>query len=403
MFYRVIPNFYFCFKIRSINYGLSFQVQPNLSKLLMLRGDELVVNEHSLVGSGAFGSVYRGEWRPSTKEQRELLQSLLQPSQSSDGSSILENGTCSGSSTETDRLLSSSNPGAVDVAIKVLHTGATELGEFLEEARMMASVRHKNCVPLLGVCVGGMLPPLQGARCLVSPYVPLGSLDKYLEKHRREISGETLLNWCRQIADGMSHLEGLGVIHRDLASRNVLVESVDRVQLTDFGLARMLSSPKEDSEMEIRSGRVPIRWLAIETLRFAKYSPKTDVWAYGVTLWEIFTFGKRPYADIATESISQHVLAGGRLSQPDVCTIELYQVMLSCWDEDPKRRPSFQMLFEIFSRFFKNPYQYVHRKSVSSSTPSDLSRNSLQHSAMALTNPLYLDGPGPGSYVLPIL
>ncbi|VDN24711.1 unnamed protein product [Dibothriocephalus latus] len=118
-------------------------------------------------------------------------------------------------------------------------------------------------------------------------------------------------------------------VYRDLAARNVLIQSPEHVQITDFGLAKMLDSLDEDSVV-VRSGRVPIRWLAIETLQYGLYSHKTDVWSYGVTLWEIFTFGKQPYENIKTVDIKDHVMKGGRLTQPDICTLDAYMVMVKC-------------------------------------------------------------------------
>ncbi|VEL35389.1 unnamed protein product [Protopolystoma xenopodis] len=115
----------------------------------------------------------------------------------------------------------------------------------------------------------------------------------------------------------------------DLATRNVLVQNHELVQITDFGLAKMLERRDED-QVVVWSGRVPIRWLAIETLQYGVYSHRTDVWSYGVTLWEIFTYGQRPYGNVDTNGIKDYVMKGGRLTQPDICTLDVYMVMVKC-------------------------------------------------------------------------
>ncbi|KAA3674984.1 epidermal growth factor receptor [Paragonimus westermani] len=217
----------------------------------------------------------------------------------------------------------------------------------------MASVEHKHCLPLIGVCL------TRERHCLVSMFLELGSLDRYVKEYRDELNSLTLLSWAEQIADGMSYLELRGIIHRDLAARNVLVQRRDLVQITDFGLAKMLERPDEHSVV-VRAGRVPIRWLAIETLQDSIYSHKTDVWTYGVTLWEIFTYGRRPYEDVETKDIKDHVMKGGRLTQPEICTLDVYMVMVKCWMEDYESRPTFAELKRTFANFCKTPGRYLY-------------------------------------------
>ena len=142
----------------------------------------------------------------------------------------------------------------------------------------------------------------------------------------------------------MHFLEGAGIIHRDLATRNVLLNSDFNAQITDFGLSFMFedvcftdindcASPKVDhkhNHVVIKTGRVPIRWLAVETLTEGIYSHKTDVWAFGVTCWEIFSFGTVPYENIASGEVGARILRGDRLPQPDYCRLDIYVVMVTC-------------------------------------------------------------------------
>ncbi|VDL89373.1 unnamed protein product [Schistocephalus solidus] len=196
----------------------------------------------------------------------------------------------------------------------------------------MVSVSHPNCLRLLGVCLSGT------RRCLVSEYIANGSLDCYLRRHKVNTKSAAFIEPI--------------CLCSDLATRNVLVKRQDLVQITDFGLAKMLSGDEE---------HVPIRWLAVETLTSGRYSFKTDVWAYGVTLWELFTFGERPYANIDTADVKRYVLEGGRLMQPDICTLDAYQLLLlSCWRENPEARSSFIELLHLLQSRVGNPEFFLH-------------------------------------------
>ncbi|KAL7057795.1 hypothetical protein AAHC03_016847 [Spirometra sp. Aus1] len=338
-----------------------------MGRLIMINSDDIVLADNpSPLGSGAFGAVYQGVWRMPEEAERlsaaiesQRSSNSLEPMASMGNSDVVETTTVS----TRPRVSTQSTRKLVSVAVKILNenSGPSNLQALLEEAKVMVSVSHPNCLRLLGVCLSGT------RRCLVSEYISNGSLDCYLRRYKRELSNRLLLLWSAQIADGMAYLEATGIIHRDLATRNVLVKRQDLVQITDFGLAKMLSGDEEHGEVIVQSGRVPIRWLAVETLTSGRYSFKTDVWAYGVTLWEIFTFGERPYANIDTADVKRYVLEGGRLTQPDICTLDAYQLLLlSCWRQNPEERSSFVELLHLLQSRADNPEFFLHNRYTSS-------------------------------------
>ncbi|VDN97845.1 unnamed protein product [Rodentolepis nana] len=318
-------------------YRRSVRQQPNMGRLVMINLDDIQLPENKVaLGTGAFGAVYKGIWRIP------------------DGVEDVQVPTFEGPD----------NRRHVNVAVKILNeqNGSSDLQALLEEAKVMCSVRHKNCLQLLGVCLAG------SQKYLVSEYIANGSLDGYIRRSRHDLPHRLLLLWAEQIADGMAYLQSAGIIHRDLATRNVLVKERDWVQITDFGLAKMLSGEEEESEeVVVQSGRVPIRWLAIETLTSGRYSFKTDIWAYGVTLWEIFTFGQRPYPTIETKDVKRYVVTGGRLQQPDICTLETYQrLLLACWRENPEERISFADILQLLRSKADTIEYFLHSRPTSS-------------------------------------
>lgn len=150
-----------------------------------------------------------------------------------------------------------------------------------------------------------------------------------------------LQQFAIQIANGMAHLEDLEITHRDLAARNILIDDQKRLKISDFGLSR------DGVYVTTKRKMVPLRWLSVEAIRRSLYSSKSDVWAFGVVLWEIGTLGMFPYEGMDNHGLLPFLMDGGRLKKPDNCSDKLYDVMLTCWRENPLERPSFQRLMEI--------------------------------------------------------
>ncbi|XP_045179524.2 epidermal growth factor receptor-like [Mercenaria mercenaria] len=192
---------------------------------------------------------------------------------------------------------------------------------------------------------------------MISQLMPSGCLLGYIKKHKDMIGSKPFLNWCAQIARGMVYLEERGIVHRDLAARNILVQSAAQVKITDFGLAKLLDYTED--EFQSAEEKVPVRWLAPESLQSRIYSHKSDVWSYGVTLWEMFTYGKRPYEKSHNRDVLSLIEKGDRLPQPDICTIDVYMNMIKCWMYNAENRPSFKELAEDFSKMARDPGRYL--------------------------------------------
>ncbi|XP_073957795.1 SH2 ankyrin repeat kinase isoform X1 [Choristoneura fumiferana] len=231
------------------------------------------------------------------------------------------------------------------VAVKTLHVQHTESNqrEFLAEAKLMMALRHRCIVRLIGVSLG---PPL----AMIQELVPLGSLLEYLVRQPEKVSpGCELRLWACQVAAGMRYLERRRFVHRDLAARNILLASRHQAKISDFGLSRALSTDSSYYKAS-RGGKWPIKWYAPESYNYGTFSHASDVWSYGVTLWEMFSYGQQPYGDMRGTEAIQIVESGQRLERPEDCPDEIYQVMLDCWAYNPDLRPTFQQLGDVFSR-----------------------------------------------------
>ncbi|KAF3694975.1 Receptor tyrosine-protein kinase erbB-4 [Channa argus] len=156
---------------------------------------------------------------------------------------------------------------------------------------------------------------------------------------------------------GMMYLEERRLVHRDLAARNVLVKSPNHIKITDFGLARLLDV--NEKEYNADGGKMPIKWMALECIHYRKFTHQSDVWSYGVTIWELMTFGGKPYDGISTRDIPDLLEKGERLPQPPICTIDVYMVMVKCWMIDADSRPKFKELAAEFTRMARDPQRYL--------------------------------------------
>lgn len=237
----------------------------------------------------------------------------------------------------TERMTGSQ--GAYDArrAVKLLHAGASakEEEEFLKEAELMTRLEHMNLVRLIAVVLS------DSPWLIVLEFMPYGDL-KHLLKQCKSFKSLSLSNFekftfAQHVSAGLAYLHSKNILHRDVAARNCLVGPHNLVKLADFGLAKALNV---GSSKLLMSGalQLPMTTVAIECIRDGIFSEASDCWAFGVLLWEIFTSGNTPYDDMATEDIITRVTAGYRLPKPEICDIGVYEVMLRCWDVEPRKR-----------------------------------------------------------------
>uniref|UniRef100_A0A8C7DJF8 Receptor protein-tyrosine kinase n=1 Tax=Oncorhynchus kisutch TaxID=8019 RepID=A0A8C7DJF8_ONCKI len=281
---------------------------PNQALLRILKETEF--KKIKVLGSGAFGTVFKGVWIPEGENVK------------------------------------------IPVAIKVLREATSPKAnkEILDEAYVMASVEHPHVCRLLGICLTSTVQ-------LITQIMPYGCLLDYVKENKDLIGSQCLLNWCVQIAKGMNYLEERHLVHRDLAARNVLVKTPHHLKITDFGLAKLLTA--DEKEYHADGGKVPIKWMALESILHWTYTHQSDVWSYGVTLWELMTFGSKPYDGIPAREIAGVLEKGERLPQPPICTIDVYMIMVKCWMIDADSRPRFRELISEFSKMARDPSRYL--------------------------------------------
>ncbi|KAH8348792.1 hypothetical protein KR084_011151, partial [Drosophila pseudotakahashii] len=231
----------------------------------------------------------------------------------------------------------------MEVAIKMLSDEHSNKQEFLREASVMMRLEHQCIVRLIGISKGEML-------MMVQELAPLGSMLQYILDHGSEITANSELKvWASQIACGMHYLESQHFVHRDLAARNILLTARHQAKISDFGMSRSLR-PGSTEYQFTQGGRWPIRWYAPESFNLGIFSHASDVWSFGVTIWEMFSLGAPPYGEISNVDAIKLVDSGERLPQPNLCPAYIYAVMQSCWKERPKDRPTFVYLTEFFAR-----------------------------------------------------
>ncbi|XP_071354695.1 tyrosine-protein kinase receptor TYRO3 isoform X2 [Trachinotus anak] len=238
------------------------------------------------------------------------------------------------------------------VAVKVLKSDITSSGDIeqcLKEAAYMKDFHHPNVIQLIGVSLhrrpGQRLPiPM-----VVLPFMKHGDLHTFLLLSRLgeqpfDLSLQTLIQFMLDISRGMEYLSSRNIIHRDLAARNCMLDENMTVCVADFGLSKKIYSG--DYYRQGSVSKLPVKWIALESLADNIYTTQSDVWAFGVTMWEIMTRGQTPYPGVENSEIYEFLIKGERLKRPADCREDIYEIMHSCWSPVPKCRPSFQHLVE---------------------------------------------------------
>ncbi|XP_034755857.1 ephrin type-A receptor 7 isoform X2 [Etheostoma cragini] len=238
----------------------------------------------------------------------------------------------------------------VAVAIKTLKVGYTEKQrrDFLCEASIMGQFDHPNVVHLEGVVTRGK--PVM----IVIEYMENGSLDGFLRKHDGQFTVIQLVGMLRGIAAGMRYLSDMGYVHRDLAARNILVNSNLVCKVSDFGLSRVIDDDPE-AVYTTTGGKIPVRWTAPEAIQYRKFTSASDVWSYGIVMWEVMSYGERPYWDMSNQDVIKAIEEGYRLPAPMDCPPGLHQLMLDCWQKDRAERPKFDQIVGILDKMIRNP------------------------------------------------
>uniref|UniRef100_A0A668APU8 Tyrosine-protein kinase RYK n=1 Tax=Myripristis murdjan TaxID=586833 RepID=A0A668APU8_9TELE len=239
------------------------------------------------------------------------------------------------------------------------HASEVQVTMMLTESCKLRGLHHRNLLPICHVCTEDGEKPM-----VLLPFMAWGNLKLFLRQCKlaeannpQAISQQDLVYMAIQIACGMSYLARREVIHKDLAARNCVIDDNMQVKITDNALARDLF-PMDYHCLGDNENR-PVRWMALESLLNNDFSSASDVWAFGVTLWELMTLGQTPYVDIDPFEMSAYLKDGYRIAQPINCPDELFAVMACCWALDPEERPKFQQLVQCLTEFHAALGAYV--------------------------------------------
>lgn len=268
--------------------------------------------------------------------------------------------------------------GTILVAVKTVKENAAqrEVDDLIQEMKIMQEIGpHPNVVTILGVCSD------QEPYLLIMEYVMYGKLLTHLREQRTRQSsffnfskdgaemGETLTSkdltkFAYGVAKGMEFLVTKGIIHRDLAARNILVDHNKNTKISDFGLSRNLRDLGGEMYEQKTKGALPIRWMAPESLYFSVFTPKSDVWGYGILMWEIVTLGSTPYPGMGAREVMRRVRDGYRLERPAHCHPDLYLIIQKCWAGDMNKRPDFSELRKELAKLLEDQHGYIDLQNI---------------------------------------
>uniref|UniRef100_A0AAQ4R3E3 receptor protein-tyrosine kinase n=1 Tax=Gasterosteus aculeatus aculeatus TaxID=481459 RepID=A0AAQ4R3E3_GASAC len=238
------------------------------------------------------------------------------------------------------------------VAIKTLKAGYAEKQrrDFLAEASIMGQFDHPNIIRLEGVVTKSR--PVM----IVTEFMENGALDSFLRQNDGQFTVIQLVGMMRGISAGMKYLSEMNYVHRDLAARNILVNSNLVCKVSDFGLSRYLQDDTSDpSYTSSLGGKIPVRWTAPEAIAYRKFTSASDVWSYGIVMWEVMSFGERPYWDMSNQDVINAIEQDYRLPPPMDCPSALHQLMLDCWQKDRNVRPRFSDIVSTLDKMIRNP------------------------------------------------
>jgi len=204
----------------------------------------------------------------------------------------------------------------------------SKMNEFFREAKLLAKLKHPNIINMLGIIKD------ENGSGMVVEYYAHGDLQSYLKNQADTLDNKILTTMCENIASGLQYMHSQSVVHCDLAARNILVGADNQVKITDFGMSREIKS-----SYKVEGSELPYRWCAPEVLQHRTFMFESDIWSFGIVMWEVFSHGQYPYYSLqSNDDVIKYVLGGEKLAQGENCPTDIYRLMTSCWKMQPEER-----------------------------------------------------------------